>query len=101
VHEIVGVAASSIASRNSDPVLSCFFHLRSHSDGCDLLLNRSGRALLDRAAVERATLEEARWIISIGARLGHIVFDEYIDVEDEAGALIHSLSLADAVDIQR
>ena len=75
-----------------------FFHLR---DGQDLLLDPDGRELPTLAAVVTAALAEARAIIGADALDGKIVLGQRIDVEDEDGAVIHSLEFEDAVHIDR
>lgn len=73
-----------------------FFHLR---DGVDVLLDGDGREFDDIDAVAKATLVEARAIIAEEARNGRIMLDQHIDVEDDAGSIVHRLSFADAIEI--
>ena len=75
-----------------------FFHLR---DGVDVLLDPDGRQLVDLAAAIAATLVEARSIIGADALLGTIMLEQRIDVEDELGAIVHSLAFEDAVHVVR
>ncbi len=73
-----------------------FFHLR---DGEDILLDPEGRELNHPGALEQMALNEARSIISDDVRSGRITLIQRIDVENEAGQLIHSLRFVDAVRI--
>ena len=75
-----------------------FFHLR---DGTDVLLDPEGRELAGVDAIPPLALEEARSIVSGDALSGTIMLNQRIDVEDETGQLIHSLSFEDAVTIVR
>ena len=75
-----------------------FFHLR---DGIDVLLDPDGRQLVDVAAAIAAALIEARSIIGADALLGTIMLEQRIDVEDELGAIVHSLAFEDAVQVIR
>jgi len=75
-----------------------FFHLR---DGTDVLLDDDGRQLTDLAAAIAATLIEARSIIGADALVGTIMLEQRIDVEDELGAIVHSLAFEDAVHVTR
>lgn len=74
-----------------------FFHLR---DGRNLLLDPDGRVLPDLKAVAAAALLEARAIIGADAKTGTMALDQRIDVEDEAGTIVHSLAFKDAVRIE-
>jgi hypothetical protein len=75
-----------------------YFHLR---DGEDLLLDPDGRELVSAAAIESATLIEARSIIGSDAAEGTIKLSYRIDVEDASGRIVHSLEFEDAVEIVR
>lgn len=74
-----------------------YFHLR---DGTDVLLDPVGRLLPSLSAVAGAALFEARAIISADAKGGEISLGQSIDVEDESGALVHSIAFVDAVRIK-
>lgn len=74
-----------------------FFHLR---DGEDIVLDPEGRELEGPGAVEPMALDEIRAIIADDARNGRINLDQRIDVEDEAGNLVHRKHFADAVEIR-
>ena len=74
-----------------------YFHLR---DGTDVLLDPDGRPLPSLAAVAGAALFEARAIISADAKGGNISLGQSIEVENEAGELVHSIAFADAVEIK-
>jgi hypothetical protein len=71
-----------------------YFHLR---DGVDILLDEEGRPMKSIEHIREAALLEARSIISGDAKLGRIMLDQRIDVEDEFRTLVHSLEFADAV----
>jgi hypothetical protein len=45
------------------------------------------------------TLNEIRAIVSDDARDGKIVLTQRIDVEDEAGTLVHRMRFVDAIEI--
>ncbi len=75
-----------------------FFHLR---DGQDILLDPEGTELDGQAVIARTALVAARSLISHDALDGHISLHHRIDVEDEAGTLVHSLAFEDAVAIVR
>ena len=74
-----------------------FFHLRN---GADVLLDPESRQL-DLANIAAAALSEARSIMSADCRSGEVDLNQYIDVEDSAGKLVHRVSFADAVSIIR
>ena len=73
-----------------------YFHLR---DGEDVLLDPEGRELNHPGAVEQMALNEARAIICDDGRGGRIDLTQRIDVEDEAGNLVHRLPFVDAVEV--
>ena len=75
-----------------------FFHLRN---GAETLLDGEGRDLDGDAAIAAAALREARAIISHEILGGFADLDQNIDVQDEAGAVVHSLAFTDAIDINR
>jgi hypothetical protein len=75
-----------------------FFHLR---DGVDVVLDQEGSMLGGMDAVIARALSEARSIIGADARAGKITLDQRIDVEDEAGVIVHSLQFEDAVRVTR
>jgi hypothetical protein len=74
----------------------CFFHLR---DGKDVLLDPEGREFDDQAVIAKTALAEARSIISHDALTGFIRLDQYIDVEDATGTVLHTVEFRDAVTI--
>jgi hypothetical protein len=74
-----------------------FFHLR---DGTDVLLDPEGRKFPSLDAVVAATLFEARDIISSDAKTGAINLDQQLEVEDDLGAIVHTLKLKNAVSIK-
>jgi len=73
-----------------------FFHLR---DGVDRLLDPDGRDLPDIQAVKQSSLREARGLISHEALGGQINMAQAIEVEDEAGLVVHRLDFDKAVAI--
>ena len=73
-----------------------FFHLR---DGQDILLDPDGTVLDGHDAITQTALDAARSLISHDALDGHISLHQHVDVEDEAGVIVHSLALNDAVRI--
>ncbi|MDB5705982.1 MAG: hypothetical protein JWN66_3098 [Sphingomonas bacterium] len=72
-----------------------YFHLR---DGIDTLLDEDGIEMLPENVAGRA-LTEARAIIADEALNGRIDLCQRIDVEDQEGSILHSLSFCDAVEI--
>ena len=73
-----------------------FFHLR---DGVDRLLDPDGRDLPDIQAVKQSSLREARGLISHEALCGQINMAQAIEVEDDAGVIVHRLDFHKAVTI--
>lgn len=74
-----------------------YFHLR---DGEDITADPEGREFDTVEAMVAATLREARSIISHEAMAGRIKLHQRIDVETEAGKVVHSLDFAEAVTIE-
>jgi hypothetical protein len=75
-----------------------YFHL---CDGTDVLLDPEGRSLPDMNAVIALSLVEARAIIGAEALQGKIALEQRIEVEDELGAIVHTLPFEDAVRVTR
>ena len=75
-----------------------YFHLRN---GSDVLLDPEGRSLPSIEAVAAAAMREARALISAEVTTGKVSLISYIDVEDQAGQVVHTLSFEDAVRIER
>ncbi len=73
-----------------------YFHL---CDGVDVLLDPEGKYLEGQAEIESTALAAARSLISHDALGGHIGLQHHIDVEDEAGKVVHCLDFNDAVKI--
>lgn len=73
-----------------------YFHLR---DGVERLLDPQGADVDDPARLARMALKEARAVIAQEALEGEINLQQRIEIEDEGGTLVHSLSFADAVRI--
>jgi hypothetical protein len=73
-----------------------FFHL---CDGSDTLIDPEGREIADVARIGEFALKEARAMISQDALGGRIVLDQFIEVRNDAGKLIHKVGFSDAVTI--
>ena len=73
-----------------------FMHLR---DGTEQLLDPEGLEYPSLDAVRKATLITARDLMTGDIRDGVLDFRFRIDVEDEAGEVIYSLSFKHAVNI--
>ncbi|HEU0044961.1 DUF6894 family protein [Sphingomonas sp.] len=73
-----------------------YFHSR---DANDEVLDPDGFECSDLKAVIATALNGARDIIAGGARNGEIDLSVRIDVENEAGRIVHSLAFRDAVRI--
>lgn len=77
---------------------SFYFHLR---DSVDVLLDPDGMECADLDTLVSETLRMARDVIAGDVRSGEIDLHYHIDVEDDAGTVVHSLSFADAVTIKQ
>jgi hypothetical protein len=73
-----------------------FFHL---CDGRDTLIDPDGREVADVATLNDIAIKEARAMISQDALGGKISLDQFIQVRDEAGKLIHQTEFRDAVSV--
>lgn len=73
-----------------------YFHL---CDGGDTLLDPDGRDIADESRIAPIALKEARAIISHEAAAGSIHLDQYIEVRDENGKLVHRINFRDAVTV--
>ena len=73
-----------------------FFHL---CDGHEVVIDPEGREIADSAEIAGYALKEARAMISQDSLGGRIMLDQYIEVRDESGKLVHQLSFRDAVTI--
>ena len=73
-----------------------YFHL---CDGDDILLDPEGCSLPDLGAVAERAMRTARSLLSADVLEGRLPLALRLDVADEAGAVIHSLPFADALDI--
>ena len=71
-----------------------FFHL---SDGHDVIIDAEGKEIPDPTQIGVQALREARAMISQDALGGRINLNQYIEVRDEAGKLVHQLCFRDAV----
>lgn len=72
-----------------------FFHL---IDSIEVCLDPEG-VRLPHEAIEDAALLQARDCMAGDVKEGRLRLDYRIDVHNEAGALVHSLSFADAIEI--
>jgi hypothetical protein len=77
-------------------VVRYFFHL---CDGRDTLIDPDGRELTDFTSVADLALKEARAMISQDALGGRIMLNQYIEVRDQDGKLVHKVEFTDAVTI--
>ena len=73
-----------------------FFHL---CDGNDTLIDPDGREVVDVATLSDIAIKEARAMISQDALGGKISLDQFIEVRDQAGKLIHQTAFRDAVSV--
>ena len=73
-----------------------FFHL---CDGRDTLIDPDGREVGDAAMIGAIAIKEARAMISQDALGGKISLDQFIEVRDEDGKLIHKMGFRDAVSV--
>ena len=73
-----------------------YFHL---CDGREVTIDPEGQEIANPAEIAPHALKEARAMISQDALGGRINLEEYIEVRDESGRLIHQLSFRDAVTV--
>ena len=73
-----------------------YFHL---TDGHEALIDAEGREVADPADLHNLALQEARAMIAQDALGGRIVLDQYIEIRDAAGKLVHQLPFREAVTI--
>jgi len=73
-----------------------FFHL---CDGRDTLIDPDGREVGDAATIDAIAIKEARAMISQDALGGKISLDQFIEVRDEDGKLVHKMGFRDAVSV--
>ena len=73
-----------------------FFHL---TDGRDVIIDSEGQDISEADRIGPHALKEARAIIAQDALSGRINLNQYIEVRDAAGKLVHQLSFRDAVTI--
>lgn len=73
-----------------------YFHL---SDGHEVVIDPEGRDIADPADIAGFALREARAMISQDALGGRIQLNQFIEVRDENGKLVHQLSFRDAITI--
>lgn len=71
-----------------------YFHL---SDGRQALIDPEGREIADPGQISEQALREARGMIGQDAMVGRINLNQYIEVRDSDGKLIHQLAFRDAV----
>jgi hypothetical protein len=84
------------ASRSGRELALYFFHL---CDGRDTLIDPDGREVSDAATLCDIAIKEARAMISQDALGGKITLNQFIEVRDEAGKLIHQTAFRDAVSV--
>jgi len=73
-----------------------YFHL---GDGHQALVDLEGREVEDLSELGDLALREARAMIGHDALSGQINLQQFIEVRDDAGRLVHRLSFRDAVTI--
>lgn len=73
-----------------------YMHLRNRAGE---MLDLEGTECFDRDALRKLVLLNARGLIAADVMGGVIDLSFRIDAEDAAGALVHSLSFADAVKV--
>ena len=73
-----------------------YFHL---TDGHQTLIDPDGREVADASHISALALQEARAMIGQDAFAGRINLNQYIEVRDSDGKLVHQLSFRDAVTI--
>ena len=73
-----------------------FFHLRGSSDN---LFDLEGLELHDLETVRKCTLHTVRDMLSHDIKNGHLDLRYRVDVEDEGGTLVHSLSFNEAFEV--
>ena len=83
-------------SRSGRELSLYFFHL---CDGHDTLIDPDGREVADIATLSDIAIREARAMISQDALGVKISLDQFIEVRDEAGKLIHQTAFRDAVSV--
>jgi hypothetical protein len=72
-----------------------FFHL---CDGHEVIIDPEGRDL-NASEIGDYALKEARAMISQDALGGRIMLNQYIEVRDDEGKLVHKLEFRDAVTV--
>jgi hypothetical protein len=73
-----------------------YFHL---TDGHQALIDPDGRDVADPSQISVMALQEARAMISQDALGGRVNLNQFIEVRDEAGKLVHQLCFRDVVKI--
>jgi hypothetical protein len=73
-----------------------FFHL---CDGRDMLIDPEGLEIADGSQIGEFALKEARAMIGQDALSGRIMLDQFIEVRDDTGKLIHKIEFRDAVTV--
>ena len=68
-------------------------------DGGETLIDPEGREVEDVALLGDLALKEARAMISQDALGGRIRLDEFVEVRDDSGKLVHRLAFRDAVTV--
>ena len=73
-----------------------YFHL---SDGHQALIDPEGREVAEFSEIAGLALKEARAMISQDALGGRINLNQFIEVRDQSGKLVHQLPFREAVTI--
>ena len=73
-----------------------FFHI--HND--EHVLDEEGQVFPDNAAARECALEGARDLVCMSVKNGHLNLDHYLDVADEAGQVLFSVTFREAFTIE-
>lgn len=74
-----------------------YFHLR---DGQGRLLDPLGRTIDDSKELGAIALREVRALIAEDVLKGNLDLNQRLEIEDDAGTIVHRLRFADAVDVK-
>jgi len=87
----------AIAAPDMEALLArYYFHF---GDGHQVLIDPEGREITDPSQIAVFATKEARAMISQEALGGRITLNQFIEVRDDSGKLVHQLSFRDAVTI--
>lgn len=73
-----------------------YFHL---CDGHEVIIDPEGQDIPEPSQIAEHAMREARAMMAQDALAGRIMLNQYIEVRDEAGKLVHQLAFRDAVTI--